>query len=131
MEQTRTCAKCGETKNKSTDFYQSTTGGYCKPCQSAYNIERAKGVGWAQTRTHQNRYDSTARGRMRYYRAAAKRAAAPFELSLAEVTAVLCQPCCLCGSTSRINVRRVYPDVGFVTGNVRPCCPKHSRKALA
>lgn len=114
-------------------------GGSCRLCKSSYARKRyteqkpriaENNARWAgknpdRKREHIRTYSRTLKGKIARLRSTAKARGHAFDLSVPELQALSQQPCFYCGGAlpeTHLGLDRIDNDLGYVSGNVLPCC---------
>ena len=95
----------------------------------------SRGAAWAASKAGQlaiRRYHATPTYKLYTYRQGARHRGIKFELTPEEFMKFWKQPCHYCGTAIRtVGIDRVNNDLGYVHGNVVPCCTTHNHMKKA
>jgi len=98
------CVKCGHESERQQRYLRG------RACQACYQAARTAAAG------------GRARRKLNEIRLSAKDRGLEFDLTEADVAALIPLPCCYCGAEGPNGLDRVDSELGYEPGNVAPCC---------
>lgn len=110
---------CGCGRKRTTRATKVRTGlvDSCTPCAHKKGVKvRRAGLGLLSWK------EKVVRDSYGYYRGHARRRNKPFEMSLDVFRKLYNCPCSYCGAVKAKGVDRINSSLGYVEGNIKPCC---------
>lgn len=112
----KTCRTCGEAKAIDKFYaqknYSDGRRNLCKACE----IKRRK------------EYSLTPKGKYCGYRNSARQRHHEWDLSFNQFIKLWQKPCTYCGAKiETIGIDRIFNDIGYIEGNIQPCCQTCNR----
>jgi len=113
-------------QNPRINYYELQCDCGNKAVADALSLHNGRRVGCGCTKGNWWNKKTTAGWTSYHYYSVLKRTAAKkkreFQLTLEQYNEVVAKPCGYCGTTENVSVDRIDNDVGYVVGNVTPCC---------